>query len=168
MFLAIVLPFVLRPDRGRRLDAASHALRLKIELPTTWAQKDNPDGPATFCREDGSGAFQVSWAEYRGGQLSADVSSQSLKQMAERFGRQKGFGEMIESSEGECRYGTYGTGVFRSAEHARIQVWFISDGRDHIMATHICSAEPERSEVAEAQQIAASLALGPEQQSKPK
>ena len=136
-------------------------MRLKIELPTTWGQADIPDGPATFCREDGSGAFQVSWAEYRGGKLPTDVTADSLKQMAERFGQSNGFGEMTESSGGDCRYGMYGTGVFRSAEHPRIQVWFISDGRDHIMATHICSVQPEQSEIVEAQQIAASLALGP-------
>lgn len=135
-------------------------MRLKIELPTTWAQADNPDGPATFCREDGSGAFQVSWAEYRGGMLPSDVTAESLKQMAENFGQRNDFGEMTESSGGRCRYGMFGTGVFRSADHPRIQVWFVSDGRDHIMATHICSAQPEEGEIAEAQQIAASLALG--------
>jgi hypothetical protein len=90
------------------------------------------------------------------------VTADSLKQMAETFGQANGFGEMIESSSGSCRYGMYGTGVFRSAEHPRIQVWFVSDGCDHIMATHVCSIEPESSEIAEAQQIAASLALGPE------
>ena len=143
-------------------------MRLKIELPSTWAQADNPDGPATFCREDGSGAFQVSWAEYRGGKLPTDVTVDSLKHMAETFGQSNGFGEMTESSGGSCRYGMFGTGVFRSAEHPRMQVWFVSDRRDHIMATHICSAPPEESEIAEAQQIAASLALGPEHPPKPK
>ena len=143
-------------------------MRLKIELPTTWTQADNPDGPATFCRENGSGAFQVSWGEYRGGKLPTDVTAESLKQMAENFGHSNGFGEMIESSCGSCGYGMFGTGVFRSTDHPRIQVWFVSDGRDFIMATHICSVQPERSEIAEAQQIAASLALGPEQPVKPK
>jgi hypothetical protein len=137
-------------------------MRLKIQLPTTWSQVDNPDGPATFCREDGSGAFQVSWAEYGGGNLPTDVTADGLKQMAERFGQSNGFGEMTESSSGSCRYGMFGTGVFRSTEHSRIQVWFVSDGRDHIMATHICSEPPGESEIAEARQIAASLALGPE------
>ena len=118
-------------------------MRLKIELPTTWAQADNPDGPATFCREEGSGAFQVSWAESRGGKLPTDVTAESQKEMAKNFGQSNGFGEMTESSGGSCRYGVFGTGVFRSTEHRRMQVWFVSDGRDHIMATHVCSAEPE-------------------------
>jgi hypothetical protein len=143
-------------------------MSLKIELPPTWSQVDCPDGPATFCRENGSGAFQVSWAEYQGGKLPTDVTADSLKQMAERFGQSNGFGEMTESAGGSCGYGMFGTGVFRSTSHPRIQVWFVSDGRDHIMATHICSAPPEQNEIAEAQQIAASLALRPKPSPKPK
>jgi hypothetical protein len=144
-------------------------MRLKIQLPPTWAQKENGDGPATFCRADGVGPFQVSWAEYRGRQLSTDVTTRdSLKKMAERFGQQNGFGHLVESSTGTCPFGMFGTGVFQSAQHPRIQVWIISDGRDHIMATHICIAKPDSTEIAEAQQIAASLALGPEQAPRPR
>ena len=143
-------------------------MRLKIELPPTWATKENADGPFTVCRADGVGPFQVTWAEYRGGKLPTDVTAASLKKMAERFGQQNGFGQLVESSGGSCRFGMFGTVVFQSAEHPRVQVWFISDGRDHIMATHICSVKPEPSEIAEAQQIAASLALGPEHAPRPR
>jgi hypothetical protein len=143
-------------------------MRLKIELPATWTQVDGPDRPASFCRDNGSGTIQVSWAEYRGGELPTDITAESLKDMAETFGHSNGFGELAESSVGNCPYGMFGTGVFHSAEYPRIQVWFISNGRDHIMATHICSAPPEESEIADAQQIAASLALGPERPLKPR
>lgn len=107
-------------------------MRLKIQLPMMWAQQDNPNGPATFCREASTSAFQVSWAEYRGGKLP-DVTNEKLKELATGFGPKSGFGEMLESSVGECKFGHFGTAVFRSAEHPRVQVWFISDGRDHIM-----------------------------------
>lgn len=143
-------------------------MRLKIELPTTWAQQDNPNGPTTFARQESTSAFQVSWAEYRGGKPLLQITADSLKQMATDFGRKNGFGEMTEASGGVCRFGNFGTAVFRSGEHPRIQVWFISDGLDHIMATHICDREPESSEVAEVQQIASSLALGSEQPAKSK
>ncbi|MDB6025038.1 MAG: hypothetical protein JWM68_1261 [Verrucomicrobiales bacterium] len=139
-------------------------MRLKIELPTTWTQQNNPDGPPTFCRQASTNAFQVSWAEYRGGKALPEVTADSLKQMATGFGQKNGFGEMVESSGGACRFGSFGTAVFRSAQHPRIQVWFICDGRDHIMATHICDREPEPIEVADAQQITSTLALGPEPQ----
>jgi hypothetical protein len=136
-------------------------MRLRIQLLPKWRQSEDPEGPATFGRDDGVGAFQVSWAEYRGGKLPTDVTAESLMQMVERFGEQNSFGQMIESSGGECRYGMYGTGVFHAADHPRIQAWYISDGRDFIMATHFCDEEPDPSEIAEVQQIAASLALGP-------
>lgn len=137
-------------------------MQLKVQLPTGWTQQANPNGPATFCRQGSSSAFQVSWAEYRGGKLP-DVTTDKLKAMANDFGEKQHFGQMLESSSGDCKFGTFGTAVFRSAEYPRIQVWFISDGRDHIMATHICDREPESSEVNETQQIASGLALGPDQ-----
>jgi hypothetical protein len=135
-------------------------MRLKIKLPSNWGQQNNPDGPATFCREGSTSAFQVSWAEYRGGKLP-QVTVDGLKEMATDFGRKNGFGDPVESSGGACMFGSFGTAVYRSAEYPLVQVWFISDGRDHIMATHICNCEPESDEVAEAQQIAGSLVLGP-------
>ncbi len=156
------------PSLWRQFSNAHSTMRLKIELPTTWAQQENPNGPATFCRQGSTSAFQVSWAEYQNGKPLPEITAESLKQMAAGFGRKQGFGDAVESSGGACRFGTFGTAVFHSAEHRRIQVWFISDGRDHIMATHICDREPALSEVGEAQQIASSLALGPEKAAKPK
>src|SRR4051794_30209960 len=120
-------------------------MRLKIELPTTWAQQNMPNGPATFCRQASTNAFQVSWAEHRGGKPLPVITAHTLKQMAIGFGQKNGFGEIVESSGGACRYGSFGTAVFRSSQHPRIQVWFVSDGRNHIMATHICDHEPESS-----------------------
>lgn len=148
--------------------AVSQLMRLKIELPTTWSQVNQPGAAATFRRKDSSGAIQVSWGEYRGGELPIVVTAEFLKEMAEKFGQETGLGQLTESSGGGCRYGMYGTGVFQSAEHPRSQVWFVSDGRNIIMATHICDEEPKQSEIAEAQQIAASLALGVEHPRKPR
>jgi hypothetical protein len=142
-------------------------MRLKIELPATWKQYDNPDGPATFCRARSSNHFQVSWAEYRGRKALPEITADSLERMATDFGRKNRFGKLVESSGGECRFGQFGTAVYRSDRHARVQVWFVSDGRDHIMATHMCEDEPPAAEVAEAQQIAISLALGSELAAKP-
>lgn len=146
----------------------NHSMRLRIELPSTWAQHDNPNGPVTYCRTASNAAFQVSWAEYRGVKPLPEITADSLKQMAIRFGQKNEFGEIVESFSGACRFGSFGTVVFRSVRHPRIQVWFISNRRDHIMATHICDHEPDMDEVAEAQQIAVSLELGPEQPAKSK
>jgi hypothetical protein len=83
--------------------------------------------------------------------------------MATDFGNSQGFGDLVESASGDCTFGLFGRAVFRSPAHPRIQIWFISNGRDHIMATHISDQEPATDEIAEAQQIAGSLTLGPEE-----
>jgi hypothetical protein len=152
-------PAKLPPRRSEQPEPQE--LRLKIEVPTNWAAQHIPNAPATFCRRASTNAFQVSWAEYRGGKPLPEITADSLKGMATTFGEKNRFGEIVESSGGKCRFGSFGTAVFRTTEHPRIQVWFISDGREHIMATHVCDCEPEPSEVTEVQQIARSLALGP-------
>jgi uncharacterized protein (TIGR03067 family) len=151
----------LRPQMDGTSSTGNGTMRLKIELPRTWAQKENPDGPATFTRQGSTNAFQVSWAEYRGGELPTKVTADRLKEMAVDFGQKKRFGDLVESSSGACRYGSFGTAVFSTADYPRIQVWYVSNGRDFIMATHICDRNPDPAEVAEVQQIAQSLALGP-------
>lgn len=138
-----------------------HAMRLQIKLPPTWAQQNNPDGPATFCRESSStpGPLQVSWAEYSRGPIP-NPSAADLKKMAKDFGKQHGLGDLIESLSNCCIFGTLGTAVFHSALHPRIQVWHLSNWRDFIMVTHICPKEPDPVEVRDAQEIVRTLTLG--------
>jgi hypothetical protein len=135
-------------------------MRLKIQLSSGWKRVGNEVDPATFIREAGSGTFQVSWALYSG-EKKLNVTLESLKKMAEQFLEERIKGKMIMSASGKCRFGMFGTSVFSSSQYPRFQVWFVSDGRDHIMATHICSKLPEQSEIEEVRHIAESLALGP-------
>jgi hypothetical protein len=143
------------------------AMRLKSESPAAWSQRNDPKGPATYCRQGGAGVLQVSWAEYRGPRRPGELTTDDLKQMAIALGEKHGYGELIDTSRGMCPFGRFVAVVFRSADHPRTRVWFITDGRDCIQATHICDREPESSEVAEAQQIAATLGLVPAQPAKP-
>jgi hypothetical protein len=158
-------PNTLRSQKGSHKVWATatrnFVMRLKIQLPTTWAQQPNLNGPPTFRRRGSSNAFQVSWAEYRGGELP-DVSTAKLMELAKGFGQQKGLDQLLESSNGQCGFGSFGTAVFRSTKFARVQIWFISDGRAVVMATHICGREPETDEITEVQQIASTIALGPD------
>ena len=62
-------------------------------------------------------------------------------------------------SRGAYDLGSYGSAVFRSAAYPRIQFWYLSNGRDFVLATHVCTVEPEATEVAEAQQIVGMLGL---------
>jgi hypothetical protein len=136
-------------------------MRLKIQLPTTWFQEENPDGPATFYREDSTSAFQVSWAENQSATIPT-MSDSDLVQFALDFGAQNGFGKVLETRNGMGRFGLFGTAIFRSDEHPRIQLWVVTNNSDFIFATHICDTEPVSEEILEAQQIAESLTLGPE------
>src|SRR5258706_16012197 len=82
LFLALVAAIAMIWRERTRPHAA---MRLKIVLPATWARQDNPDGPATFCRQGSASAFQVSWAEYRGGKPLPEITAVTLKQKATIF-----------------------------------------------------------------------------------
>ena len=143
-------------------------LRLKIQLTDSWHQLKNTDGPATFYRLKSDSPLQVSWAEYRGKQLLRKVTPDELKNAASNFGQKQGFGDLIESSNGDCKFGHFGTATFRSVEHPHIQVWFVTDGTDNILVTYICSKVPEPIEVQETREIAKTVALSRETSDAPK
>src|SRR6185295_4248103 len=109
--------------------------------------KDNPDGPPTFLREASEcpGPLQVSHAEYKGG-VVPNPSEQDLIEMSRKFGRgtDTDFGDIVESSSGDCAFGKFGTTVYRSAEYPRSQVWELSNGRDFILVTHIGGVDPQK------------------------
>jgi hypothetical protein len=136
-------------------------MRLKVQLFDNWKWRQDVPGPTAFERQGSTSAFQVSWAEYRGDKPYRPLDEEGMRQFAVKFGRE--FGELVKSSSGTCSFGIYGTAIFRSASHPRSQVWILTNSRDHILATHICSVAPSAQEVAEVQVIARSLALGPEQ-----
>lgn len=139
------------------------SMRLKIKLFTGWTQDKSTNSPATFYRRQSQNPLQVSWAEYRGKKPLEKISTDKLKETATTFGQKQGFGNVVESSGGACTFGSFGTAVFRSKTHPRIQVWFITDGTDYILATHICASEPDAAEVRETQEIVRMLRLGPEE-----
>jgi hypothetical protein len=135
-------------------------MRLKIALPRGWSEHDNPGGPLTYYRTSSvtSGALQISCAEYTGGELP-NPSGEKLQRMAEEFGEECKSGELLESSNSPCAFGLLGTAIFHSVQHPRIQNWFLSNGKDFIMVTHICTTPPEPTEVREAQEIVRTLVL---------
>ena len=136
-------------------------MRLKIQLLTNWSHLQNVQGPACFQGHKSSAAIQVSWAEYDGQKPLRVISIDELKQMAVTFGQKNGSGALVESACGSCFFGSFGTATFSSATHPRIQVWFLTDGRNFILATHICCEKPDPDEVRETEAIVSSLALGP-------
>jgi hypothetical protein len=137
------------------------AKRLQVKLLPNWAQSDNPGGPATFYRTDSddSGALQVSlYAEDTGGKVP-NPTPDDLVKLAQGHGQRHDAGELVGTHSGSCDLGSFGAAVFRSAEYSRIQCWYLSNGRDFVLATHVCTVEPEATEVSEAQQIVGMLGL---------
>ena len=124
-------------------------------------QADNPDGPATFYRTDSddSGALQVSlYAEYTGGKVP-NPSPDDLVALAQGHGQRHDAGELVGTHSGACVLGRFGAAVYRAAEYPRIEVWCLCNGRDFVLATHICTVEPEAAEVSEAEEIVGMLML---------
>jgi hypothetical protein len=159
--LIVLVSILQMPAEAAPTNSVTH-MRLKIKLYDGWRQATNTNGPATFYRGQSDNPLQVSWAEYRGQKPLRSVSTDELKDAAMRFGCQQGFGELTESSGGPCEFGSYGTAIFHSTTHPRIQVWFVTDGRDHILATHICSKAADPAEVREVQEIIARVTLASE------
>jgi hypothetical protein len=135
--------------------------RLHVQLLPNWTSADNPGGPATFIRTDSrdSGALQVSlMAEYKSGKPPLPTA-EDLIELAQGHGERHDAGELVDRTSGACRLGTFGTAVFQSAEYPRLQFWYLSNGYDFVLATHVCATEPEGAEVTEAQQIVGMLGL---------
>ena len=134
----------------------------KVLLPKGWSDysKDNPDGPPTFLRDlsEVPGPLQISFEEYKGGEIP-NPKVEDLTEMAIDLGKEQKMGELIESNNGDCDFGKYGTAIFRSRENPRIQVWYLSNGKDFVLATHISPEEPESQEIIEAQEIVMKIVL---------
>jgi hypothetical protein len=147
-----------RPWRGRQRGN----MGLQVTLSAGWSDhsKENPDGPVTFLRDwsQESGALQVSWAEYRGGEVP-NPSPETLVQLSSSAGMRAEFSELVDSFNGACAFGHFGSVVFRSCDYPRAQFWHLSDGRDFIMVTHIFGSTPDLREIEEAQEIVRSLVL---------
>ena len=129
---------------------------IKVTLLPEWSDysRENPAGPATFLRQTSEvpGPLQVSLAAYRAGEVP-NPSPQDLVSLARKAGDTLGATELVETASGECVFGHFGSTVFRSAESGRMQVWYLSDGYDFIIATHICPEEVDTLVVEQAQKI---------------
>jgi hypothetical protein len=135
--------------------------KLKIWLPDDWANVENPSGPLTVAWQDpeATGAFQLSTAEYNGGQ-EPRPSEADLIELAVGFGQKHGWGELTSSSSGKCVMGSFGTAGFKRTQSMPpdapdyCQVWFLTNGLDFVLATFIAMQHPDHREVAAAQKIA--------------
>lgn len=119
-------------------------------LPDGWEDisKDNPDGPSTFIdgRLDEPGVLQISTANYVSGE-KPNAEYQALVELSENVGVNNNFGRVATRVFGNCKIGKYGKVEFSSEKFPYISVWHLSNGKDFVFSTFICSKKPEPSEI---------------------
>jgi len=136
--------------------------RLKLYLPDNWRDitSERPGGASTYARANSqnSGALQISCAWYRGGREPRPTDDALIELAKGTFGR-VGDAKLLNSRSGACEIGRFGTATFESPRFPRLQSWYISNGLDFVIATHICAVVPEEAEVEEASHIVSRLAI---------
>ena len=135
--------------------------RLRVTLPPDWAlEPGGADAPYTFTwRDDRAvGALQFSLGRYKSGKVP-NPSRSDLEQMAFAFGADHNWPRPISQGSGACTFGQFGLAVFQSVDFSRIQLWFLSNGRDFIMVTHTCEGNPLQDEIEAANQIVLNATL---------
>lgn len=62
-------------------------------------------------------------------------------------------GKLIGTESGECIFGKYGGSIYSNEKFKRIFIWWLSNGKDYLVATYICDAIPEQEELNEVQRM---------------
>jgi len=134
--------------------------KLNIKLPDGWEDisADNPNGPPTFIDViiDDSGVLQISTAEYLSGKLPKP-SLADLVDLSKNIGLKNEFGDLQNEISGECSYGIFGSAQFSNPQFPHASIWHISDGKNFIFATFICSKVPDQKQVNDVKNILTSI-----------
>lgn len=123
---------------------------LNITLPDNWKDisVDNPNGPPTFIDEtiENSGVLQISVVEFLSGTIPNPIPS-DLIELSKNTGLKKSAGNLQHEESGKCNYGIYGYAQYSNPQFPYAAIWHISDGRNFIFATFICSTEPSKKHI---------------------
>ncbi|HEY5771620.1 MAG TPA: hypothetical protein VIS75_03280 [Chitinophagaceae bacterium] len=134
--------------------------KLKIVFPNGWTDisAENVDGPPTFIngRLNEPGVLQISTAEYVSGELP-NPNYDDLITLSINIGLRNKFGEIIGKESGNCRYGKFGVVEFSGTDFPHISVWHLSNGKDFVFSTFICSKYPDSSELNDVRSILMSI-----------
>src|SRR5256885_1922735 len=96
---------------------------LRVPLLPGWTEAGTDAGaPRRFVRDagDAGGSLQVSVALHRGGPEPRPTTAR-LQEIAQQFGSSQGFGQLADSSAGDCPFGSFGTAGFRGGRVATAQ-----------------------------------------------
>jgi len=138
----------------------SRLKKLKINFPNGWTDvsRENPDGPPTFidARLNEPGVLQISFAEYVSGQRP-NPNYADLIDLSGSTGLKNNFGKIIKKDSGNCKFGKYGTVEFSGTDFPFISVSHLSNGKDLVFSTYICSRNPHESEINDVKVILTSI-----------
>lgn len=129
-----------------------------VSLPNTWLDisKQNPEGPSTYIRQEYKKSLlnylQFSLANYVKGKIPNPTES-DLIALSEKAGVKANFGKLVKNNSGNCKFGKFGTAIFSSEENPLSQVWYLSNGKDFILVSYLCSKEPHELELQEVENI---------------
>jgi hypothetical protein len=140
--------------------------RLLVKLPEGWTDVSAqlPEAGAMFIKggKGATAALQVSYGLNPDAPAEGEeLMEEDLVEMAATADFGEDLGQVVEKYSGPSLFGKMGTAVYRGGKYQRVQVWFLSNGRDLIMATHMCAQEPTRELLDEAERIVGNLALLP-------
>ena len=135
---------------------------LKVSLLPNWADVSdkNPDGPLTYVRSSSGLAnpLQISYSLYKGGKIP-NPSDEQLVELAKGLESVLGDCKLVSTSYGKCDFGKYGSAVFSSEGTPYTKSWYLSNGKDFIRATFICTTSPKDVEISEADKIVEMLTI---------
>src|SRR5688572_18678978 len=129
-----------------------------VPLPITWLDisQQNPEGPSTYIRQEYEKSLlnylQFSLANYVKGKIPNPTES-DLITLAKKSGMKAGFGLITKTDSGNCKFGKFGTAAFTSEQYITAQVWYLSNGKDFILASYLCSKDPSEIELQEVKNI---------------
>lgn len=130
--------------------------KIKIRLPNNWEDisNRNGNGPPTFIigNKNEPGVLQISFVEYTGG-VKPNPDFNDLLILSENIGQKNEFGQVTGKSSGPCKFGKYGTVEFTGTDFPYISVWHLSNGKDFVFATFICSQNPTAAELTDVKTI---------------
>jgi hypothetical protein len=134
--------------------------KLSIKFPEGWKNIsiENPDGPPTFVNEkvEESGVLQISTAEYLAGKIP-NPSLADLVDLSKKVGLKNEFGSLENEESGKCDYGTFGTAQFSGPDFPHSSIWHLSDGKNFVFATFICTNFPDQQLIDEVKGILISI-----------
>jgi hypothetical protein len=139
-----------------------HADGFQITLARGWVDVTadiEGDPPLTLAKPDGVGAFQLSAAIHERGP-EPGASPGDLRELLMDFARKHALGTASEiesraSGDSSC------VGASFQARDEFTRAWYVSNGRDFVLATYTCDADAGwRDEVADCEAMIGTVQLG--------